>query len=344
MTEKLLVCSTFPPTRCGIAKYAAEHVLELKAQGNIVYTASVRQDGDADYRADFHSIKGIIKFAMLLLTKRFDGIHVHYATGFYFPNLHSKSLKIRIMRIMQFTLFHIIALHSGKHGSIIIHEAYTFKSSKYYSLKLGVCFSRFTKLIFHTKSEKDYTKNHFPIVMKDEKLIVEKHERYMRLNYFGSHIEAKNHLDLPKEKKIFLCIGFVHEHKNFEHAVHSFCQANLPESHLYIVGTIRLTNTNNINYKNKLISLVEKSEGVFFLDKFIDDDEFDCWLAASDAVILPYKRISSSGVAARCQLFGTDIIYNGQTNLTSQLADTSNVFPYYDDNRPLVEIMKELYK
>ena len=44
------------------------------------------------------------------------------------------------------------------------------------------------------------------------------------------------------------------------------------------------------------------------LQKDLNDEEFDRWIQAADMVLLPYRTISSSGVAARASLYGKKLI------------------------------------
>src|SRR5207244_220808 len=43
-------------------------------------------------------------------------------------------------------------------------------------------------------------------------------------------------------------------------------------------------------------------------EEYVDDDSFDLWLCAADALLTPYRSSSSSGVFARAQLLGTPVI------------------------------------
>jgi glycosyltransferase involved in cell wall biosynthesis len=57
---------------------------------------------------------------------------------------------------------------------------------------------------------------------------------------------------------------------------------------------------------------------VTVVDSYVDDGDFDRWVAAADWVVLPYRRSWSSGVLARAHAFGTPAIVSGVGGLREQ--------------------------
>ena len=55
------------------------------------------------------------------------------------------------------------------------------------------------------------------------------------------------------------------------------------------------------------------------MERLVDAGEFDLWLLAADAVVLPYRAIASSSVAARARMLGRPIIATRVGGLPEQL-------------------------
>jgi glycosyltransferase involved in cell wall biosynthesis len=66
-------------------------------------------------------------------------------------------------------------------------------------------------------------------------------------------------------------------------------------------------------------------------ERWLSDEEFDRWLLAADAVLLPYREAASSGVAARARMLGTRIVSSGSGGLGEQLGARDIVAASDDD-------------
>jgi hypothetical protein len=74
------------------------------------------------------------------------------------------------------------------------------------------------------------------------------------------------------------------------------------------------------------------------IEQYVTDELFDTWLMASDCVIVPYREIWSSGVAARAKLFNKPIIASNVGGLKDQLGGKDIIF---NDDEELRIIIKE---
>src|ERR671935_156480 len=74
---------------------------------------------------------------------------------------------------------------------------------------------------------------------------------------------------------------------------------------------------------------IAPTPGVELLDRYVPDEEFDAWIAAADAVVLPYRRAWSSGVLARAQTIGTPAIVSDVGGLADQAGPGDRIF--HDD-------------
>jgi hypothetical protein len=77
--------------------------------------------------------------------------------------------------------------------------------------------------------------------------------------------------------------------------------------------------------------------GVTVRPAFVSDDEFDAWLVAADVVVLPYRRIWSSGVLERAALYERPVIATSVGGLPEQARANTVVV---DDDDGLVRAMR----
>ena len=115
---------------------------------------------------------------------------------------------------------------------------------------------------------------------------------------------AKEHLNL-NYPKIILFFGLVREYKGLDILLKAM---NLikqnPDVKLVIAGEFY---QEKIIYDN-LIKKYQISESIFIIDKFIDSEEVKYYFSAADAVILPYKDATQSGIVQVAVNFGKPLI------------------------------------
>jgi len=149
--------------------------------------------------------------------------------------------------------------------------------------------------------------------------------------------QARKDLDLPADEHIFLCIGFVQEHKGFDQAVRAFNDLNTDQAKLYIVGSTRVDAPELIQYSNKLQSLVDSTDNCVYKSQYVSDYEFDAWIIAADTVLVPYREIWSSGVLERAKLYGKKVIASDVGGLGDQADESTALYTEYPG---LVKAMK----
>ena len=131
--------------------------------------------------------------------------------------------------------------------------------------------------------------------------------------------EAKIELGLPTDEFLFVSIGFLQHHKGFDRAVEAFAVAGLPRASLHIVGSGRVDHPDIGRYVSALHRMCARTPGVELHNRYVSDDQFDLWLVAADAVVLPYREIWSSGVVERARLFDKPVIASDLPQLRHQL-------------------------
>src|SRR5919204_544380 len=109
-----------------------------------------------------------------------------------------------------------------------------------------------------------------------------------------------------------------------ERAILAFEGAGSP-GRLVVIASVRSHIPSNVDYERWIASLCDRVPGVELLDRYVPDEEFDAWIAAADAVVLPYRRAWSSGVLARAQTIGTPAIVSDVGGLADQAGPRDTV-------------------
>jgi glycosyltransferase involved in cell wall biosynthesis len=122
---------------------------------------------------------------------------------------------------------------------------------------------------------------------------------------FGERVErseACNHLSLDPECRYLLFFGLIREYKGLDILLEAFSKVSTENLRLIVAGEF---------YESK-----EKYEPLFnalgdraiLHDRFISDEDVKYYFSAADAVVLPYKTATQSGVTQIAYNFFTPMI------------------------------------
>jgi glycosyltransferase involved in cell wall biosynthesis len=145
-------------------------------------------------------------------------------------------------------------------------------------------------------------------------------------------------LGIDPDERLFLCAGFLHPAKGFERAVRAFHQAGSP-GRLVVVGSVRQPTPEALSYVRALRELCERTSDVTLIEGYVSDQGFDAWIAAADALVLPYRRAWSSGALARAQTLGTPAFVAAVGGMEEQAGPKDAVFR---TDHELVELLREM--
>jgi beta-1,4-mannosyltransferase len=152
-----------------------------------------------------------------------------------------------------------------------------------------------------------------------------------------SRDEARRALGLPPDAVIFVAPGFLQPSKGMDRILPGF--AGREGAHLYVVGSVREPSPENLAYVQTLRDRIDALPRVHLVERFVDDQEFDRWVAAADRIVLPYRRSWSSGVLARAHALGTPAIVPAVGGLGEQAGPSDDVVE--DDDGALVRAVRE---
>jgi len=303
----ILVVSSYPPTRCGIARYAFQQVQHLTAQGHTVRVMSIDGRGDTNYVLDLSTPTTAAR--SLATMARFERVVVHFAPGLLPPDPESRKTFYRSLRD---------AARSNKSVpvEIVVHESdYPggWRAKRY----LSALWKSADRLIFHTTIERDRFARCFRSV-PSSRLKLATHESEFSKFYTGTAEEARRALDIPEGHTVFVSCGFFYEGKGVDRAIRVFerSQALLGDARYYVVGTARVPE--HEAYGEALKAAAAPLANVSVIDDFVDDETFDKWIVAADCILLPYRSIWSSGVMARAALYARPVIATDVGGLRDQ--------------------------
>lgn len=323
---RILVISSYPPRHCGIGSYAAADVERLRAEGHEVVVLSP-PDGNGDVKVPFFGGRPFLAAARL--APGFDRVLVHFEPGLYYRR------RAPVSKVM--TSVGLWWLTRRRPGTeVLVHEAAGRPHLLWRPdhLLLRSAFAR-AHLLFHSDREREAMARTYRL--RVEGTIVP-HTDGVRIAMRVARSEARTILAIDPDECLFLCPGFLHPAKGFERAVRAFNQAGSP-GRLVVVGSVRQRTPEALSYVRALRELCEQTSGVTLIERYVSDEGFDTWVAAADALVLPYRRAWSSGALARAQKLGTPAFVAAVGGMEEQAGPKDAVFR---TDRELVELLRQV--
>lgn len=115
--------------------------------------------------------------------------------------------------------------------------------------------------------------------------------------------EARESLDIPESSTVFLFFGMISPYKGIQSLIDAFREISLEDSHLVIAG-----NPSSESFGASLRSQCRTDDNIHTDFRFVPDEEVQRFMNAADAVVLPYRNISTSGSAILAMSFGKALV------------------------------------
>lgn len=316
---RVLVISSYPPRHCGIGAYARVQVERLRAEGHEVRVISP-PDGDGEMRVPFLGGRPFREAARR--GRRADRIVVHFQPALYYrPRAPLSKIATSL------SLLWLAARR--RQTEILVHEADTPKRWRPDYLLLAAALRAAPRLLFHTERERRQLERAYGVRVRGALV---PHTDGVAVAPPPSRAEARRLVGIPPDEPLLVCPGFLHPGKGFDRALEAFPGTGL----LRIVGSVKDPLPENLDHAEQLRARAARIPGAEVVDRFVDDAEFDAWIAAADAVVLPYRHSWSSGVLARAQAIGTPAIVAAAGGLEEQASPRDTVVR---DDRELAAAM-----
>lgn len=104
--------------------------------------------------------------------------------------------------------------------------------------------------------------------------------------------EARRQLGLDETNLVFLCFGAVRPYKGFQEAITAFKQLPDPDARLVIAGRPL-----DEAIAQEIATLAQDDRRIVTVLRFIPNAELPIYFSAADAVVLPFRTITTSGSA-----------------------------------------------
>jgi glycosyltransferase involved in cell wall biosynthesis len=329
---RILMLSPYPPMRGGIAVYADQMAESLRAEGHEVTVASPERS-DADLVLDVSKRGAGLRLAVL--ARRFDRLIVQFQPEMLGPPGAPR-------RVWIGSLLKLAAgMRAAPSCEVCLHEV-TYPAGPFAALYRAVgrgVWLLADRLIVHTERERREFADAFEI--GEDRISVVGQGEYMVRRTDTSQAAARAVLDLPAAPVLLLAIGFLQPNKGFDRAIRAFAEQQPGQARLYVIGSIWREDPASVSHVDELRRLADDTPAVELRETYLSDEDFDRWIVAADALVLPYRRGWSSNVMERGLLYDRPVIMTRVGGMAEQGTDRPNVV-LVDDDQELSDALRRI--
>lgn len=303
----------------GILRFVKEQVQSYRESGLTVKTVSLTPSETCDLSFDLGSLCGALRWFVFAVKPKKALVVLHFYNAIIFTkNAELDRLSALLLYILQILALACLARTSSD-SIIYFHELETNAELGWKRKKIiNFCLRPFQMLVFYNNAFRLAVTGAYSD-LTTRPCRIEDHSQHMTRLFTGSKYEAQECLGIPTDSIIFLCLGFIVRSKGFDRVIEAFCKANRQDACLYIVGSAAQDDDAKAFF-GLLQAMAEKHTSVRVINQFVDDHTFDTWLQSADAVILPYRSISSSSVGARASIYGKKLFISDLPSLTDMFS------------------------
>jgi len=234
-------------------------------------------------------------------------------------------------RVVHFHLFNVGPLEvfnvlcakaMGRRVILTIHDVESFASTGKRVFDPRLVYNLADGIIVHNKVSADELADTLGI--RRDRLSIIPHGHYLHaLGEVPTKQEARKSLALDHDAKVLLFFGQIKEVKGLDILLRAFAEIvkKYPNVRLIIAG--RPWKTEFVNYQN-LIDELDVDKYCVKEIRYIENEEVANFFKASDAVILPYKKIYQSGVLLHAMSFGCPVIASAIPGMQEIIDDEHN--------------------
>lgn len=327
---KILMVSPYPPTRDGLANYAVQEVKRLRAEGHDVEVLSPGPSA-AHHHLELRGPRGGLALAKRV--RGYDRVIVQFHPAMFFPEPSTSPGRAAIYAALA------VAWRAASDVELRVHEFphEGAAGSRLEAQAASAMWQAVDHISVHTEVERELLASAYGLSTA-RIAVVDPGASFERRTELTQE-EARVRLGLDLDGFIFLSIGFLQPHKGFDRAVRAFGDLGARGCRLEIVGSLRVDAPEYLVYLEDLRELVDETEGATLHEEYVSDSEFDVWIVAADALVLPYRLIWSSSVCERAALYQRPLIASRVGGLEDQTpADAIMV----DSDRDLAEAMQRI--
>ena len=322
---KILMVTPFPPVRDGIASYAVQTVVALRAEGHEV---TVLSPGPSAAHQHLNLVGPRGAAALAKRVRGYDKVIIQFHPDFFYPVDASNSERAAISAALA------VAFRAAASVEVRLHEIDYRTGSGFgpAAIAARLMWAQVDRIVVHTEGERNDFIAAFKV--KPERIEITEHGGDFQKYTSADRATARRSLRIPAAATVFLSIGFIQPHKGFDRSVKAFARAAGGDHNgrLYVVGSVRVDEPGYLAYLSELAEEISLTPGVELRQGYVSDELFDRWIVAADCVVLPYRAIWSSGIIERAKLYGTSVIATNVGGLKAQAESSALVVVVEDDD------------
>jgi len=341
---KIAIITPYPPIKGGISKESEIIYTNVRNKYEVSilsfsrlypkflypsdsqYDFSVKiDDKNIKYYIDILNPISWFKVSNYILKNNFSHVIFRYWNPFFIPlylfinwRIKSKKNNIKISCICD---------------NILPHE--TFFIEKYFIKKFFLSINNFLVMSDDSKFK---LKN---LVGSNSKIVKSFLPLKTNLKSSISKKDACKKLKIKNPPKLLLLFfGFIREYKGLDILINALKSLKNLDVKLLIAGESYIK-TNKIK---DLIKNNNLSDIVIWHKKYIPNDEINIYFSASDLIVLPYRKISQSGIIPMAYHFNKIVVCSNLPSLTDHVIENQTGYFFKDNNSDdLSAILTEIY-
>ena len=290
----------------GIGRYA-DQLAAAHGDGRSFLRVGI-PEGPGDYHRDLH--RGPRALWLLRDARRTDDVLVHWHPHYYVRGGAAS-------RAASYLSWGVLSLL--RRVTVVAHEPDPTDGPAYEEGARRWMWRRVPRVAFHSDWERERHVARYGRGRRQELAVVD-HGSFFATAVDADRDAARASLGLDPQRTILLMIGFLSPRdpdKGYDRAIAAVRAVADPRLELHIVGS-PIREGPDVDALLAQLREAARDPGVVLHEQFVDDDTFDLWVRAADAVLTPYRTASSSGVVARAHLLGTPVITSDAGGLASQ--------------------------
>ncbi|ADY51597.1 glycosyl transferase group 1 [Pseudopedobacter saltans DSM 12145] len=266
----------------GILAWPAFKTKDSNPYNYLIYH-QIEQKGFHVMEFDFN-LKNILKFAF---SNDFEIFHIHWPTNILTYSNHIQAKR----RIIMLRCFLTIIKLRGKKAIWTVHNLNGHeKDHPLLQEELNnLLYKQVDGFISLNKAGVDQIKSK-AIDLRNQYFSFIPHPHYS--GYYPNSLskkESRQKLNIPEDRFVFLFLGQIRKYKNVSGLIKAFHAVKLPDKHLLIAGNI------HHDLEHEITSLCENNPEITLYNRFVSNEDLQCFFNASDLVVTPYKDIFNSG-------------------------------------------------
>lgn len=201
--------------------------------------------------------------------------------------------------------------------TIIAHNVLPHEKQSIGKLLNGFIFRKSSQVIVGATTESDKLDQFSPDI--NRKIVPHPaYDRFFKSGLLKKRPEIRKALGIKDNLTCFMHLGLVRKYKGLDILLEAFSLMK-QKARLIVSGEFY----DDFNKYKELVEFYKLQERVTLQNKYLSDDELSRMLIASDAVVLPYRDATQSGVAMAALACGSPVIASNVGALSDVLSNQS---------------------